>query len=96
MCLVLIYHYVCPDKYRRVVFDKQVDETLKLVCQEIEKCYDIKFLEIETDRSHVHFLVQSVPKLSPTQIIRTIKSIRQKKCSGNARRLKRSSGEGDF
>lgn len=28
-----------------------------------------------TDKNHVHFLVQSVPKLRPTQIIRTLKSI---------------------
>ena len=34
-----------------------------------------KFLEIGTDRDHVHFLVQSVPTYSPTKIITTIKSI---------------------
>ena len=35
----------------------------------------IEFLEIGTDRDHVHFLVQSVPTYSPTKIVRTIKSI---------------------
>lgn len=72
---VLMYHIVCPAKYRRVVFDERVDEELKAVCQEIEKRYDIRFLEIGTDKDHVHFLVQSVPKLSVGQIVRTIKSI---------------------
>ena len=33
------------------------------------------FLEIGTDNNHVHFLVQSVPTYSPTQIVTTIKSI---------------------
>ena len=44
---VLIYHYVCPAKYRRMVFDEDVDSELKSVCEEIEKRYDFRFLEIE-------------------------------------------------
>ena len=58
---VLIYHLVLPAKYRRVVFDDDVDNVLKEVCLDIEKRYQIKFLEIGTDEDHVHFLVQSVP-----------------------------------
>ena len=72
---VLMYHYVCPAKYRRVVFSEEVDKTLKETCEEIEKRYEIKFLEIGTDKNHVHFLVQSVPAYSPTKIIKLIKSI---------------------
>jgi putative transposase len=48
-------------KYRRVVFDVSVDQVLREVCLDIEKRYQIKFLEIGTDEDHVHFLVQSVP-----------------------------------
>jgi putative transposase len=72
---VLLYHFVCPAKYRRVVFDKAVDVTLKEVCLEIEKRYEVHFLEIGTDKNHVHFLIQSVPTKSPTQIIKMLKSI---------------------
>lgn len=72
---VLLYHFVCPAKYRRVVFSKSVDNTLKEVCLEIEKRYEMHFLEIGTDKDHVHFLVQSVPRLSATSIITIIKSI---------------------
>lgn len=72
---LLIYHFVCPAKYRRIIFDETVDQELCRVCQEIELRYSIKFLEIGTDNDHVHFLVQSVPKQSPTQIIQKIKSI---------------------
>ena len=72
---VLIYHLVCPAKYRRVVFGKEVDAALKEVCLEISKRYEIVFLEIGTDKHHVHFLLQSVPSYSPTKIIRIIKSI---------------------
>lgn len=72
---VLMYHFVCPAKYRKSVFSPEVDETLKEICLEISKRYEIIFLEIGTDKNHVHFLVQSVPKYSPTKIIQTIKSI---------------------
>ena len=41
---VLLYHLVFPAKYRRVVFDKEVDLKLRDVCLDIEKWYQIKFL----------------------------------------------------
>ena len=72
---VLMYHYVCPAKYRRVVFSETIDNTLKEVCLEISKRYQIHFLEIGTDDNHVHFLVQSVPTYSTTKILTIIKSI---------------------
>lgn len=72
---VLLYHLVFPAKYRRAVFEKNVDEAITVICLGIEKRYQIKFLEIGTDEDHVHFLVQSVPTYSVTKIVRMIKSI---------------------
>jgi len=74
----LLYHAVCPSKYRRAVFDPAVDEALRDICLEIAARYEITFLEIGTDRDHVHFLVQSVPTYSPTQVARIVKSITAK------------------
>lgn len=71
----LLYHIVCPTKYRRIVISEQVDKTIKDTCLEIANRYDIHFLEIGTDKDHVHFLVQSVPMLLPKNIVQTIKSI---------------------
>ena len=75
---LIMYHFVCPAKYRRVVFSEEVDETLKKICEDISNRHDIIFLEVGTDKDHVHFLVQSVPTMSPTEIIRIIKSITAK------------------
>ena len=72
---VLLYHYVCPAKYRRAVINTRVDETIKEICLEISKRYQMHFMEIGTDKNHVHFLVQSVPVYSATKIITIIKSI---------------------
>ena len=45
---------------------------------EISERYEIHFIEIGYESNHVHFLVQSVPKLSVSEISRTIKSITAK------------------
>ena len=76
---VLIYHLVTPAKYRKVIFDEELDEYLCKICEGIADRYEIRFLEIGTDRDHVHFLLQSVPMYSPTQIARIVKSITAKK-----------------
>ena len=72
---LLLYHYVCPAKYRREIFVWWVEESLVGICKEIEERYEIRFEEIWADRDHVHFLVQWVPMYSPTNIIKKIKSI---------------------
>ena len=70
-----MYHLVFPAKYRRAVIDDQVNNELKAVCLDIEDRYQVKFLEIGTDKDHVHFLVQSVPTYSVTKLVTLIKSL---------------------
>jgi len=72
---VLLYHLVFPAKYRRAVFDEAVDGVLRDVCLDLERRYQLKFMEIGTDKDHVHFLVQSVPAYSVTKLVKLIKSI---------------------
>ena len=74
----LLYHIVCPMKYRKGVITNEIGETLKEVCFEISERYEIHFVEIGYESNHVHFLVQSVPKLSVSEIARTVKSITAK------------------
>ncbi|MCJ7789665.1 MAG: IS200/IS605 family transposase [Candidatus Atribacteria bacterium] len=93
---VLIYHFVCPAKYRKVIFNKEVDETLKDICLEISKKYEISFLEIGTDKNHVHFLIQLIPKYSVIEIIRMIKSITAKKISEKHPEVKKQLWGGKF
>ena len=75
---LLLYHLVCPAKYRRDIFSLEVEETLKRVCIKIGAMYEMNFIEIGTDENHVHFLVQGVPVLSPSRIAQIIKSITAK------------------
>ena len=57
---VLLYRLVFPAKYQRAVCDEQVDEALWEVCLEIEKRYEVQFIEIGVDKDPVHFLVQGM------------------------------------
>ena len=93
---ILIYHIVCPAKYRRVVFTAEVDKELKAVCLEIAKRYEISFLEIGTDQDHVHFLVQSVPAYSPTKVVRIIKSITAREIFKRVPQVKKQLWGGEF
>ena len=93
---VLLYHFVCPAKYRRIVFDENVDQVLKEVCEGIELRYEMRFLEIGTDKDHVHFLVQKVPKLSPTQVITIIKSITAREIFARCPQVKKKLWGGQF
>ncbi len=73
---ILLYHYVCPTKYRKVVFDSEkVVEAIINACKEISVQYEINFVEIGEDLDHVHFLIQSTPKFAPAQIANIVKSI---------------------
>lgn len=91
---VLLYHVVCPSKYRRVVFDDDVDGMLREVCSEIATCHEITFMQTSTVSDHVHFLVQSVPSYRPTKIVRVIKSITAREVFARCPRSKSSCGMG--
>ncbi|WP_444660243.1 IS200/IS605 family transposase [Flavobacterium columnare] len=93
---VLLYHFVCPAKYRRIVFSINVEQSLKEICLEISKRYDIAFIEIGADQDHVHFLIQSVPMESPTKIIRTVKSITAKEIFKRHPEVKQKLWGGEF
>ena len=94
----LLYHLVCPAKYRRLVFKEVVtlDQVIKDICLEIEKRYDIHFVEIGTDQDHVHFLIQSVPAISPTRIAQIVKSITAREVFKKKPEVKRMLWGGEF
>ena len=91
-----MYHFVFPTKYRRVVIDDHVDEVIKDTCIEIEKRYPMRFLEIGTDKDHIHLLIQSVPKYSPTQIVQIVKSLTAKEVFAQCPQVKKKLWGGEF
>ena len=91
-----MYHLVFPAKYRRAVFDDHVDSVLKEICLDIEKRYQLKFLEIGTDKDHVHFLVQSVPTYSVTRVVTMVKSLTAREVFKRCPQVKKQLWGGEF
>ena len=93
---VLLYHLVCPAKYRKVVFTRDVDKELKEICLEISKRYEISFIEIGTDDNHVHFLLQTVPMYSPSRLSQVVKSITAREIFRRVPEVKKKLWGGEF
>ena len=92
----LLYHLVCPVRYRRKVFTKDVEKTIIDTCTEISKRYEMHFIEIGTDFDHVHFLIQSISTISPKQIAQTTKSITAREIFKNNPEVKKMLWGGKF
>ncbi len=92
---LLLFHLVCPARYRQDVFTSEVAQTLKEICQEIEQCYEIYFIEIGTDINHVHFLIQTVPVMM-SRFVQITKSITARELFARRPEVKRKLWGGKF
>jgi REP element-mobilizing transposase RayT len=72
---LLVFHLVCPVKYRRDIFTAGNETTFKSICLELGVRYEYIFLEIGIDEDHVHFLIQTVPNVLMSAMVQSIKSI---------------------
>ncbi|MGD0885529.1 MAG: IS200/IS605 family transposase [Thermodesulfovibrionales bacterium] len=82
---VLLYHLVCPAKYRRVVFTEDVGRR-----------YEMSYIEIGTDEDHVHFLIQTVPMYSPSRLSQIVKSITAREVFRRVPEVKKNLWGGEF
>ena len=94
---MLLYHFVIPTKYRRLAITKEVEGCIRQICEGIELRWDwIRFIEVGTDKDHVHYLLQSTPDHGPTEIIRTIKSVTAKRIFAEHPEVKKMLWGGEF
>ena len=73
-----------------------VDKTIKEACLEIAKRYDIHFLEIGSDKDHVHFLIQSIPTMPPQRFVQIVKSITAREVFAKNPEVKKQLWGGEF
>ena len=91
------YHFVFCIKYRKDLFlENKYVETFKIICKGLEERYSMKFETIGFDEDHVHFMLQSVPKYSASQIFRIVKSITAIKLFEEHPDLKKELWGGEF
>ena len=70
---LLMYHIIFVCKYRKKLLTKYSPE-IKDIFLAISKDYDFEILEMESDKDHIHLLIESEPKISILQIVRVLKS----------------------
>ncbi len=71
----IMYHFVWIPKYRRKVFAEPYRTDLKNIIEQIGYDYNIEIVELEIPVDHIHMVVRSEPKVSPSDIMQVIKSI---------------------
>lgn len=72
---LLHYHFVFCVKYRRKILKhKEVDDEIKRLFNEIAKKSGFTIDVMETDKDHIHVLVDTPPTLSPMSIAHRLKS----------------------
>ena len=69
------YHIVWITKYRRCLLTEEMGERLKNIFSDIAKNYQLKIVATEVMPDHIHLLIETKPKYSPSYIIQRIKSI---------------------
>ena len=62
-------------KYRHKVFSEPYRAEKKAIIQKIGYDYDIDIIELEIPEDHIHMVVRSEPKMSPSKIMQIVKSI---------------------
>jgi putative transposase len=67
---LLMYHFIFVLKYRKKIIDRF---PIKDILQKISDDSDFNILKMETDKDHIHLLVQTEPKISPLRIVKTLK-----------------------
>ena len=74
---LILYHIIFVTRYRRKILNI-ID--IASIFRQIELVSNFKIVEIGVDVDHVHLLIQSVPDLSISQIIRRMKQVSTKLC----------------
>jgi len=71
----LNYHLIFCVKYRRKVLTDQISERLKDIVIGTSQEFQVKIIEQETDKDHIHILFKTKPIIYMTKYINSIKGV---------------------
>jgi putative transposase len=69
------YHFVWIPKYRHKIFQEPYRTDLKQIIRQAAYNYNMEVTELEIPPDHIHMMIKTLPKFSPSTIMQTIKSI---------------------
>jgi putative transposase len=74
------YHFVFCPRYRRKIFlNKEVEQRFKELVHEICEDLNINIVALECDKDHTHMFLNTLPSLSPADVMARIKGVTSKK-----------------
>lgn len=71
---LLQYHIIFVCKYRKKLLHNKISEDIKQFSHEICKKHNIIIKTMETDKDHIHYMIESEPSISMSKIVNLIKS----------------------
>lgn len=73
-CVFLLHtHLVFVTKYRRKVFTRKSLQDLKQIFEDICKKMDVKLVEFDGEKDHIHLLINYPPTQSISKIVNALK-----------------------
>jgi len=91
------YHFVFCIKYRKDLFlESKYTKTVKETCFGLEERFNLKFETVGFDEDHVHFMLTSIPRYSPSRIFQIVKSIIARRLFEEHPDLKKELWGGEF
>ena len=71
----IMCRFVWIPKYRTKVFEEPYREMLKKIIGKIGYDYNIEIVELEISEDHIHMVVRSEPRISPSDTMHIVKSL---------------------
>lgn len=68
-------HLVFVTKYRRIVFNKAMLESMKMIFHIICEQFEAELIEFEGECDHVHLLINYPPKLAISKLVNSLKGV---------------------
>ena len=72
---LLIFHLILVCKYRKkLLSDSNISRKIKEISEEICNRHNTKILKMETDKDHIHYMLEIIPNTNLADLVKTIKS----------------------
>lgn len=68
------YHLIFVCKYRKKLLTNSIADDVKQLSYEICNKHNVTIKEMETDKDHIHYLIETEPNISISQIVNLMKS----------------------
>lgn len=73
------YHFVFCPRYRRKVLVKDVDKRFREILNEVCVDHELSIVALEVMPDQVHFFVNALPSISPSDIMAKVKGVTSRK-----------------